>query len=221
MTTLQQSLCLVADRFPEDGAELRLESTRHAMIYMVEGEAVLTGPDYEKRLVANQASYLAAPARLRAVGGPARLWRWQVLEPGGAGERPDGPVASDILLARDIELDGSAQMLRCDRVDFPPGGIAHTHVHPGPGIRVVLFGEITIDTRGAANTYAAGEPWFERGPDPVLAPTTDREPTAFVRVMVLPRDWLGRNTIRYVKDEDAGKPKPQRYFRFADQFVDL
>ena len=38
-------------------------------------------------------------------------------------------------------------LLRCDRVDFPPGGVAHRHVHPGPGIRRILYGELTIDPR--------------------------------------------------------------------------
>ena len=65
----------------------------------------------------------------------------------------------------------------------------------------------------------AGEPWFERGPDPVLAPTTDREETAFIRCMVLPVEWRGRNTIRYVNPDDAEKPKPQKYHRFVDALV--
>ena len=30
-------------------------------------------------------------------------------------------------------------LVRCDRVDFPPGGIAYTHTHPGPGLRVLRW----------------------------------------------------------------------------------
>ena len=37
-------------------------------------------------------------------------------------------------------------LLRCDRVDFPPGGEAFLHTHQGPGIRVLLFGSIRIET---------------------------------------------------------------------------
>ena len=61
--------------------------------------------------------------------------------------------------------------MRCDRVDFEPGGIAYRHTHPGPGIRYLLFGAITIDSLGAEHTLGPGEAWFERGPDPVLATT--------------------------------------------------
>ena len=44
-------------------------------------------------------------------------------------------------------------LLRCDRVDFPPGGVAYLHTHPGPGLRVLLEGRIRIDTQGTSHEY--------------------------------------------------------------------
>jgi quercetin dioxygenase-like cupin family protein len=101
-------------------------------------------------------------------------------------------------------------ILRCDRVDFPPGGIAHRHVHPGGGIRRIHFGELTIDRDGDTRTYTAGESWHEGADDPVLATASASEDTAFVRVMVLPAEWAGRRTIRYVDPADEDKPRLQR-----------
>jgi quercetin dioxygenase-like cupin family protein len=102
-------------------------------------------------------------------------------------------------------------VLRCDRVDFSPGGIAYRHVHPGPGIRRMLFGELTIDRGdGAVRTYAAGESWYEGADDPVLATASGTEDTAFVRVLLLPAEWAGRRTIRYVDPADEDKPRLQR-----------
>ena len=101
-------------------------------------------------------------------------------------------------------------ILRCDRVDFPPGGIAYRHVHPGAGIRRILFGELTIDRDGDARTYRAGESWHEGADDPVLATASASEDTAFVRVMLLPAEWAGRRTIRYVDPADEDKPRLQR-----------
>ena len=46
--------------------------------------------------------------------------------------------------------------MRCDRIDFRPGGVAYRHTHPGPGIRYLLFGQITIDTEGRAAHVRAG-----------------------------------------------------------------
>ncbi|HEY5431456.1 MAG TPA: hypothetical protein VIK04_20240 [Solirubrobacteraceae bacterium] len=44
---------------------------------------------------------------------------------------------------------------------------------------------------------------------------------AFVRVMVLPRELLGRSSIQYVRDGDQDRPKPQRYQVFVDEPLDL
>ena len=109
--------------------------------------------------------------------------------------------------------------MRCDRVDFPPGGVAHLHAHPGPGIRCLLAGEIRIETEGCTETYGPFEAWFERGPDPVFAAASPVEETSFVRVMLLPREWEGKRTIRYVSPEDAEKPKTQRATVYLEQLL--
>jgi hypothetical protein len=101
-------------------------------------------------------------------------------------------------------------ILRCDRVDFPPGGIAYRHVHPGPGIRRLLFGEVTIDSPDGVVTYGAGESWLEGSDHPVLATASPTDDTAFVRVLLLPAEWAGKRTIRYLDPADEDKPKLQR-----------
>jgi quercetin dioxygenase-like cupin family protein len=145
------------------------------------------------------------PAR---VAGPALVW-----EIGG-----DGAGAA---LAAEVELGPGEWIARCDRIDFPPGGIAHLHTHPGPGIRRLLFGELRVETEGEARTYGPGGAWFERGPSPVLAVASATEPTAFVRVLLLPREWEGRRTIRYVDPADEDKPKLQRATVFFDRVLEL
>ena len=125
-------------------------------------------------------------------------------------------------LSADISVDSSESwLMRCDRVDFPPGAIAYTHSHPGPGIRFVLFGAITIETQGKTNTHGQFDAWFETGPDPVYAPASETESTAFVRVMLLPREWEGQRTIRYLKPEDSDKPRIQTARIYFDQPIDV
>jgi quercetin dioxygenase-like cupin family protein len=100
-------------------------------------------------------------------------------------------------------------VVRCDRVDFPPGGIAYRHVHPGPGIRRILRGELTIARDGSARTYRAGESWLEGADDPVVATASATDATSFVRVLLLPAEWAGRRTIRYLDPADEERPKLQ------------
>lgn len=166
-------------------------------------EGVETGPG--NRVVydvaRNEAHFGAAK-----VDGHALVWELHEGAPGPA------------LLSAEVSLDpGTEWLMRCDRVDFPPGGVAYLHTHPGPGIRCLLAGSIRIDTEGRSSTYGPFEAWFERGPDPVFAAASETEETAFVRVMLLPREWEGKRTIRYVNAEDADKPKTQRATVFFDQ----
>jgi len=72
-------------------------------------------------------------------------------------------------LAADVDLGGGEWIVRCDRIDFPPGGVAYRHTHPGPGIRYLLFGRIRIESGGETHEYGPGEPWFENGLEPVFA----------------------------------------------------
>jgi quercetin dioxygenase-like cupin family protein len=123
----------------------------------------------------------------------------------------DEHEAEDALLSRAVRLDPFADWLvRCDRVDFPLGGVAYRHTHPGPGIRYLLHGEIEIVTEERSSFYGPGGAWFEEGPEPVLAKASEHHHTSFVRVMILPAEWEGKRTIRYVDPADADLPKLQR-----------
>ena len=69
---------------------------------------------------------------------------------------------------------------------------------------------VRIDSGGETNDYGPGEPWFESGPEPVLATASTTEESAFVRVMLLPREWAGKRTIMYIDPADVDRPKLQR-----------
>jgi quercetin dioxygenase-like cupin family protein len=135
---------------------------------------------------------------------------------------PGEPAMPGALLAHGVVLDDDTSwFVRCDRIDFPPGGIAYTHTHPGPGIRYQLEGTIRIDSDGAVADYGAGEAWFESGPDPVHATAATDRPSAFVRVLVLPSEWEGKRTIRYVDPADEDRPKLQKPTVFFDRAIEL
>jgi hypothetical protein len=151
-------------------------------------------------------------AHFGAASVPGRALVWRLEEEARPGEK----------LAAPVKLDrGGEWLLRCDRVDFPPGGIAYRHTHPGPGIRCLLQGSIRIESGGDTHLYGALEPWFEAGPEPVLAIASEVEETAFVRAMLVPREFAGKRTIRYVDPADEDKPKLQRATVFFDEPIEL
>ena len=144
------------------------------------------------------------------IGAPAIRW---------AIEKTSGV---DVLLTVRLALDRSAKwLLRCDRVDFPPGGIAYRHTHPGPGIRCLLFGRITIETEGHSAMHGPLGAWYESGPAPVRAIASAEGAAAFARVMLLPREWRGQRSIRYVDPADAERPKLQQAKVYFDVDVEV
>ena len=192
-------------------ASLELERANR-VIYLVEGRLTVTADSSSTGLGANEAWHGSAACRLTAREEDARVWRWEL------GDRSAPATSSgEVKLAREIRLAPAARyLMRCDRVDFPPGGVAYTHTHQGPGIRVLLRGEFRVETGGRTLLVRPGEAWFESGPEPVYAAATHSVETSFVRVMILPGELEGRSSIRYVNAEDHEKPKTQRYTVLVD-----
>jgi quercetin dioxygenase-like cupin family protein len=193
------------------------------VIYVREGDAIVRAAAQAAGLAANSAWHGRDPVTLIAGAAGATLLRWELTAESATPSALTGPgVTSSTTLAHPVDLgDPGGYLMRCDRVDFPPGGVAYTHVHRGPGIRCLLAGGIRVEVNGNAHDTAPGGAWFEAGPDPVLATASQAGPTAFVRVMILPRELRGRSSIRYVKPEDADKPKLQTYRVFIDEFIEL
>jgi quercetin dioxygenase-like cupin family protein len=127
----------------------------------------------------------------------------------------------DALAAEDVDLGDGPWIARLDRVEFPPGGVAYRHVHPGPGIRYLLRGTLTIERETGARTFRAGDAWFEGADDPVVATASATGPTAFVRVLLLPAEWAGKRTIRYLDPADDAKPKLQRAQILLEEPIEL
>jgi quercetin dioxygenase-like cupin family protein len=206
------TLCLYTDRL-EPKAEIPLSGCNR-VVYVRDGDAILRAAGQAAGVAANSAWHGRHELVVTAGAAGATLLRWE-LAAGAA-------TASAPTLVQAVELsDPGGYLMRCDRVDFPPGGIAYTHVHRGPGIRCLLTGTIRVEVNGAGHDIAPGEAWFEAGPDPVLALASKSAPTAFARVMILPLELRGKSSIRYVKPEDADKPKLQTYRVFCDEPIEL
>ena len=208
----QWILSFYTDRL-EPKSESRLPGCNR-VVYVRDGDAILRAAGQAAGVAANSAWHGRNELVVTAGAAGATLLRWELVAGAVAGSAPT--------LAHAVELgDPGGYLMRCDRVDFPPGGIAYTHVHRGPGIRCLLAGTIRVEVNGAGHDVAPGEAWFEAGPDPVLALASKKEPTAFARVMILPLELRGKSSIRYVRPEDADKPKLQTYRIFCDEPIEL
>jgi hypothetical protein len=176
------------------------------MIFVVHGSIGIGG-----RALRDEETFAGVGAvTMKAGGEGATLWRWDFAPAVGR-----GVVSREKLAAKLETVPESELLLRGDSVAFPAGGCAYLHRHEGPGIRCLIEGGIRIDTRGHSHSYGPGGAWYETGPDGVFAQAADR-PTRFVRVMILPRAFLGKSSVEYLRDEDKPKPKSQSYKIFVD-----
>lgn len=212
-------LRLLHDRLAADAPTLNLRACDR-VLYALAGELLVD----DDTVAPEVALYRPATCRISAGASGAEYLRWELLK---APVSDDGAIDAEgvesvVKLSVDIKLDASQDyMLRCDRVDFPPSGVAFKHTHPGPGIRCQLQGRITIDTKGKQTEYGPGDAWFEIGPAPVVASTWGKSDSHFVRTMVLPREWRGKRTIKYLDARDADKPKTQRATVLSEELIDL
>ena len=198
------------------GVSIALPATNR-FVYVVEGAAEAQSNGSTERITPNEARHYSGDVGLRAGDGGARLWRWELTP----SSKESGGSMSRTKLRAAIPIDDDGEyIMRCDRVDFPLGGVAYTHTHQGPGIRCLYMGEFDVTVDGRTKHLHPGEAWFEAGPDPVYAEASRTELTAFIRVMILPRRILGQSSIRYVKAEDADKPKTQTYTVFVDEPIE-
>jgi hypothetical protein len=216
-------LRLHEDRLPAGCPPVYLPAGPRAL-YVREGGLMVESPLDAQSLDPAQARVSQEQLILLNGDQDSVLWRWDLTEASQpASALPSAPAThSELKLEAPITLDKRFEwLMRCDRVDFPKGGVALTHVHQGPGIRICDYGRISIETLGQRHDHPAGHAWFELGHAPVLAPTTEDEETRFIRCFLLPRQLKGRSSIRYVRPEDAAAQKTQRYKVFAERYIDL
>jgi len=115
-----------------------------------------------------------------------------------------------------INVDDDQVLLRLDEVAFPPGAIAYRHIHPGPGIRVLVQGGLRLISDHDIEEMACGDVWFEGAHSPVRAENRVQEISRFVRVMILPVAFVGKPSIQILAPGDQTKPRLQVTHRHID-----
>ena len=183
-------------------------------IFVVHGAAVIGG----KPIKDGEAWQGEDGVTVKPSGTGVTCWRWELArgDQGSTTANAPGMVTHEKLTAFLETLPKGELLMRGDSVSFPPGGCAFLHCHQGPGIRCLVEGGIRIDTHHRSTSYGPGGAWYESGPDPVFAQAAADRPSRFIRVLILPRDLMGKSSIQYINDEDKTRPKAQTHKIYAD-----
>ena len=183
-------------------------------IFIVHGSAKIAGATLNE----GEAWQGEAVITVKPGSGGVTCWRWELArgDQGSTTANAPGMTTHEKLTAYLETMPKGELLMRGDSVAFPPGGCAYQHRHQGPGIRCLIEGGIRIDTHGRSTSLGPGGAWYESGPDAVFAQASPDKPSRFIRVMILPRELVGKSSIQYVNEEDKAKPKSQQYKIYAD-----
>src|SRR5687767_10910782 len=152
---MDYALTLYQDR-PAPSTSAKLPATPR-VLYVVGGELEVDGVG-----VATGSAWHGTTACGMAAGPRgATVLRYELR----AGGSPTPPPGGSVLLDHAIALEPRGlYLMRCDRVDFAPGGEALPHGHRGGGIRWLLEGALEVrvgDQPG--RLMKPGDAWFESG----------------------------------------------------------
>jgi hypothetical protein len=181
------------------------------VLYAQAGDVTVRHDGVTAVVVTDTAWHGAGVCTARATGTDTTVLRWE-LTPAAA------PRQGDLVLEQRLDLTpGTAWLMRCDRVDFDPGGVALPHRHRGGGIRCLVAGTLEVTVGDAPpRLVQPGGAWFESGREPVMARASATEPTSFIRVAILPAEIHGQTSIVYVDPADAARGRPRRYTVWVD-----
>ncbi len=93
------------------------------------------------------------------------------------------------------ELNGKYK-LRVTETTFEPGGYVGEHNHVGPGIRLLVSGELASLELGKTRTFKAGDYFYETGAITNTFSNTGSTPAVNLVFEILPVDWKGGSAVR-------------------------
>jgi quercetin dioxygenase-like cupin family protein len=93
------------------------------------------------------------------------------------------------------DLNGKYKFFRVSEVTYQPGGYVGDHNHAGPGVRVMMAGELTYVKGDKTTVYRAGDASFEPGDVTHQAYNRGNTILKVMNIEILPADFTGSALI--------------------------
>ncbi len=191
------------------------------ILYCRHGGAIVSG--HSSELVCDGAAHANRPVTVTGSLDGATIWRFElVTSDSDVPAECEGAIRTALQVEADVPLESPhGYLIRCDAVNLPLGCEIYEHTHAGPGIRCMHRGSLTLEIEGRRRTFTKDNAWFENGADHVSGKGSTEKMAGFVRAMILPKTYLGKSSISYVREQDWAKPKKQTYKTYVDQVLEL
>jgi hypothetical protein len=192
------------------------------LLYCVEGSCAVGGGsrDEPAPLARDEASLASGLARIETGHTGALLLRWELAPADAAEEIEAAGAASGLLIERTIEApEADEKLMRLDAVALAAGGEDATHILPGPSLRVLASGAVSVAFGDRTTPHRPGGAWFATEGEAVAVRAEDTAPALLLRATLLPVTLAGENALFYAARGDADGPPAIRVY--VDQAIAL
>lgn len=107
----------------------------------------------------------------------------------------DSKIAFEHVISGHLADLNGRYKLRVTETVYAPGGHIGPHHHAGPGIRLVLTGELTYIQGNKTTVYKTGDYIFESGDISHTAYNKTTVPVRILNFEILPLDWRGTSPM--------------------------
>lgn len=143
----------------------------------------------------------------------AILLRWELVPADGPDEIEEAGLTSGLLTEQTVDLPEDGEMLmRLDAVALPAGTDDPTHILPGPSLRVLADGEVTVEMGERSTPHRPGGAWYQAKGEEAAVRGADTAPALILRAALLPTSLKGESAIFYAEAPDGERPPPARVY---------
>ena len=121
--------------------------------------------------------------------------------------RMDSKILFEHLVSGPLTDLNGRYKLRVTETVYAPGGHIGPHLHAGPGVRLVLSGELTYVQAEKTTIYKTGDYIYESGAVSHTAYNSSNVPVHILNFEILPADWCGPSPVP-VPDQPLSDPTP-------------
>lgn len=187
----------------------------HRLLYCVEGSLAVGGGSLGdlSPLGRDEATLSSGLTRIETGHAGALVLRWELAPADAAEEVEEAGVATGLLMERTIEApEEGERVLRLDAVALPAGGADPPHILPGPSLRVLASGAVSVALGARSTPHRPGGAWFVKQGEEAAVTAEDTEPALLLRAALLPMSLAGESAVFYAERGDGDGPPPARVY---------
>lgn len=143
----------------------------------------------------------------------ALVLRWELAPADLDEELEEAGCTSGLLMESTVDLpEDEERLLRFDAVALEPGAEDPSHIIPGPSLRVLASGAVSVALGNQTTPHRPGGAWFVKEGAEAAVTAEDTEPALAFRVAILPTSLKGESALFYAEKGEGDGPPPARVY---------